>query len=114
MLKLQTLTGLALVLCAASVAADVMPSWRDGASREAIVNFVERVTKSGGDDFVPADDRIAVFDNDGTLWSEQPLYFQLLFAMDRVKALAPNHPEWASKQPFKAVLENDMKALAAS
>jgi phosphoserine phosphatase len=72
------------------------------------------VTDKGGPDYVPPAERIAVFDNDGTLWSEKPLYFQLLFAIDRIKALAPQHPEWKTQQPFKAVLENDIKALAAS
>jgi phosphoglycolate phosphatase-like HAD superfamily hydrolase len=78
------------------------------------VDFVTRVTKEGGTDFVPAGERIAVFDNDGTLWSEQPIYSQIAFALDRVKALAPQHPEWKQKQPFKGVLEGDMKAVIAS
>lgn len=78
------------------------------------MEFVKRVTQTGSPDFVPAAERIAVFDNDGTLWSEQPFYFQGLFVFDRVRALAPQHPEWKDKQPFKAVLENDMKALAAA
>jgi len=94
--------------------ADPLPSWNDGATKARIVAFVKAVTGPGGKDFVPAAERIAVFDNDGTLWSEQPMYFQLAFALDRVKALAPQHPEWKSKQPFKAALEGDMKALAAA
>jgi phosphoglycolate phosphatase-like HAD superfamily hydrolase len=92
----------------------VLPSWNEGASRTAIVEFVERVTDPESRDFVPEPERIAVFDNDGTLWSEQPAYFQLFFAMDRVRAMAPEHPEWATTQPFKAVLDGDMEALAAS
>jgi phosphoglycolate phosphatase-like HAD superfamily hydrolase len=92
----------------------ILPSWNDGASRKAIVDFVGRVSRPGGPDFVPVAERIAVFDNDGTLWSEQPIYNQLAFAFDRVKALATQRPEWRDKQPFKSVLEGDMKALAAS
>ena len=95
-------------------AADPLPSWRDGAAKTAIIQFVDRVTKDDSPDYLAASERIATFDNDGTLWSEHPAYFQLLFAMDRVKALAPKHPEWKSTQPFKAVLEGDMKTLAAS
>lgn len=93
---------------------DRLPSWNDGPNKQAIVSFVERVTREGGPDFVPVVERIAVFDNDGTLWSEQPIYFQFAFALDRVKALAPHHPEWKTQQPFKAVLDGDMKALLAS
>jgi len=88
--------------------------WNDGTAKKAIVDFVARVTTKRGADFVPEAERIAVFDNDGTLWCEQPFYFQGLFAFDRIKALAPEHPEWKERQPFKAVLDNDMKALAAS
>ncbi|MFR0687908.1 HAD family hydrolase [Enterobacterales bacterium AE_CKDN230030158-1A_HGKHYDSX7] len=95
-------------------AADVLPSWNDGPSRQAIIGFVEAVTREGTKDFVPPAERIAVFDNDGTLWSEQPMYFQVLFALDEVKRQAPQHPEWKDRQPFKAVLEDDHKALAAS
>jgi hypothetical protein len=95
-------------------AAEPLPSWNDGPARAAIVSFVGQVTKAGSPGFVPPDERIAVFDNDGTLWAEQPMYFQLAFAIDRVKALAPQHPEWKTQQPFKAVLEGDMKTLAAS
>ena len=93
---------------------DALPSWNDGQAKQAIVAFVKDVTTAGGSNFVPQPERIAVFDNDGTLWSEQPAYFQLLFAIDRVKALAPKNPDWKSKQPFKAVLEGDMTTLAAS
>jgi phosphoserine phosphatase len=91
-----------------------LPSWNDGAVKSSITDFVARVTTHGGAEFVPPAERIATFDNDGTLWAEQPAYFQLLFAIDRVKALAPQHPEWETQQPYKAVLEGDMQALAAS
>ncbi len=94
-------------------AADPLPSWNDTAPKKAIVAFVEKVTREGGADFVPVPERIAVFDNDGTLWAEQPAYFQLLFVIDRVKALAPEHPEWREKEPFASVLKGDMKGLAA-
>ena len=90
-------------------AADALPSWNDGAAKAAIVDFVTRVTTEGGPDFVTVAERIATFDNDGTLWSEQPLYFQFLFTFDRVKALAPQHPEWRSEEPFRSVLAGDMK-----
>ncbi|MCC2690994.1 MAG: haloacid dehalogenase [Rhizobiaceae bacterium] len=93
---------------------DPLPSWNDGAAKQAIVDFVGRVTRAGGPDFVPPAERIATFDNDGTLWAEQPTYFQLAFALDRVKALAPQHPEWKETEPFKAVIEGDLKALAPS
>lgn len=99
---------------APAVSEDPLSSWNDGAPKKAIVAFVDRVTTEGSPDFVPAAERIATFDNDGTLWVEQPLYTQFLFAIDRIKAMAPQHPEWKNKQPFKAVLEGDMKALAAS
>ncbi len=107
---------IALILCGTTISSadDPLPSWKDGPAKNGIVEFVSRVTTQGGADYVPAAERIAVFDNDGTLWSEQPAYFQLLFAMDRVSALAADHPEWKTEQPFQAVLENDMKALAAS
>ena len=101
-------------LVTAAQAADPLPSWNAGSSKTDIMAFVAEVTQEGGADFIPPGDRIAVFDNDGTLWSEQPLYFQLLFAMDRVKALAPQHPDWQTEQPFKAVLDDDREALAES
>jgi len=93
---------------------DPLSSWNDGEAKSRIVKFVQAVTDNASKDHVPASDRIAVFDNDGTLWSEQPMYFQLAFAIDRVKVLAPKHPEWKARQPFKAALEGDAKALAAS
>ena len=94
--------------------ADPLPSWNDGATKKAIVDFVSRVTRQGGPDFVQPSERIATFDNDGTLWSEQPIYFQLAFALDRVKALAPKHQDWKQKQPFKGILDGDMKAVVAA
>ena len=96
----------------AQAQSDPLPSWNDGAVKTSIVNFVARVTTQGGPDFVPAEQRIATFDNDGTLWIEQPMYVQLAFVLDRVKALAPLNPSWATTQPFKAVLDGDLRALA--
>ncbi len=93
---------------------DPLPSWNDGAAKAAIVAFVEKVTKEGGPDFVPVPERVATFDNDGTLWAEQPIYFQFAFAIDRVAALAPEHPDWTEKQPFKGILEGDLKAALAT
>jgi len=98
--------------CAASQ--DPLPSWNDGSTKKAILEFVAAVTEKGGKDYVEPAERIAVFDNDGTLWVEYPMYTQALFAFDRVKKLAPEHPEWKTKQPFKGVLEGDMKAVGAS
>jgi phosphoglycolate phosphatase-like HAD superfamily hydrolase len=88
--------------------------WNDGAARAAIIEFVEAVTREGGAGHVPPEERVAVFDNDGTLWCEQPFYIQLAFVLDRVRALAGEHPEWRTTQPFQAVLENDQKALGAA
>src|SRR5688572_13789913 len=108
------LPGLAMVVAACALAGvaaaqtDPLPSWNDGASKQAIQRFVTDVTKEGGPHYVPAAERIATFDNDGTLWSEQPLYFQLAFALDRVKALAPQHPEWKTAEPFKTLLAGDV------
>jgi len=93
--------------------ADPLPSWNEGPSKKGIVEFVTQVTKEGSPNFVRGAERIAVFDNDGTLWSEQPAYFQLLFALDRVKALMPSHPEWKDQEPFKSILADDMKGLLA-
>lgn len=92
---------------------NVLPSWNEGAPKNAIVDFVTKTTTVGSPDFIPVRDRIATFDNDGTLWSEQPLYFQLAFAIDRIRAMAPAHPEWKNRQPFKALLEGDMKTVFA-
>ncbi|UKJ06550.1 HAD family hydrolase [Solitalea lacus] len=93
---------------------DPLPSWNDGEVKKAIIAFVEKTTKEGTSDFIRKEDRIATFDNDGTLWSEQPVYFQLFFAIDRIKAMSPQHPEWKTKEPFKSVLANDMKGIIAS
>jgi hypothetical protein len=92
---------------------DPLPTWNDTGSKNDIFNFVERVTKQGSPDFVPEGDRIATFDNDGTLWAEQPMYFQLLFALDRVKVLAPKHPEWKTEEPFASLLKGDIRGALA-
>jgi len=97
----------------AESAVDPMPSWNEGPTKQAILDFVEAVTTEGSPSFVPQADRIATFDNDGNLWSEQPFYFQLQFAIDEVKKMAPDHPVWQDQQPFKALLEGDMEALMA-
>ena len=101
------------VLAPATLVAQQLPSWNDTAPKAAIVAFVERVSKEGSSDFVPAAERIAVFDNDGTLWAEQPMYFQFLFMLDRIKELAPQHPEWQGKEPYASVLKGDAKAALA-
>ena len=101
-------------LCSAANAADPLPSWNDGTAKEAILKFVTTVTDKSSKDYVEPAKRIATFDNDGTLWVEYPMYTQVLFAFDRVKKLAPQHPEWKTKQPFKALLAGDMKTVAAS
>jgi phosphoglycolate phosphatase-like HAD superfamily hydrolase len=112
--KLFALVALCIVsLSLSALAADPLSSWNDNAPKRAIVAFVEKVTKPGSPDFVPAAERIATFDNDGTLWAEQPMYFQLLFALDRVKALAPQHPEWNTKEPFASLLKGDLKTALA-
>jgi phosphoserine phosphatase len=112
---LSSLLIAVLVLAAAMArAAEPLPSWNDGAAKSRILGFVQAVTDRNSVDYVAPADRIAVFDNDGTLWSEQPAYFQLAFAIDRVKAMAPRNPHWKRQQPFKAILEGDMKTLAAS
>jgi len=92
---------------------DLLPSWNDGATKASILDFVARVTKSGGRDYVIPEKRIATFDNDGTLWSEQPYYFQVDFALDQIKAMAPQHPEWQDKEPYKSVLAGDVKSVLA-
>src|SRR5450432_448244 len=97
----------------ADIASDPLPSWNDTASKKAITTFVERVTKQGSPDLVPEAERIATFDNDGTLWAEQPIYFQLAFALDRVKVLAEQHPEWKDKEPFASLLKGDLKGALA-
>src|ERR1700712_2939060 len=100
---------LALPALAQSPTPDPLPSWNDTATKAAVVTFVERVTKPSSPDLVPPAERIATFDNDGTLWAEQPLYFQIFFALDRIKVLAPQHPEWKTKEPFASVLKGDLK-----
>jgi phosphoglycolate phosphatase-like HAD superfamily hydrolase len=97
----------------ADLADNTLPSWNDTASKRAIITFVERVTEPGSSYFVPEAERIATFDNDGTLWAEQPIYFQLAFALDRVKALAEQHPEWKDKEPFASLLKGDLKGALA-
>jgi phosphoglycolate phosphatase-like HAD superfamily hydrolase len=94
-------------------AAGDLPSWNEGEARQSILDFVAKVTTSGSPDFVPPAERIATFDNDGTLWAEQPLYFQIVFAVDRIKELTPQHPEWMEQDPFKSVLAGDMKTAFA-
>jgi hypothetical protein len=109
------LPALIPVLAAAqtSAAGNPLPSWNDTESKKAILSFVDRVTKQGSPDFVPEAERIATFDNDGTLWAEQPMYFQLLFALDRVKVLAPQHPEWKEREPFASLLKGDVRGALA-
>jgi phosphoglycolate phosphatase-like HAD superfamily hydrolase len=104
---------MAALSTSAAQTADPLPSWNDGKARQAIVNFVANVTKEGSPGFVPVAERIATFDNDGTLWAEQPMYIQLLFGLDRIKELAPQHPEWKDKEPFKSVLAGDVKSAFA-
>jgi phosphoserine phosphatase len=108
------LVAILVVSAATAAETDSLPSWNDGPTKQAIVDFVTKVTEPESADYVPIKDRVATFDNDGTLWLEQPNYVQLAFALDRIKQLAPEHPEWKDKQPFKAVLEGDMKTVAAS
>lgn len=109
---LQSIT-LLLVFVKLAIANDPLPSWNDTPPKKAMVEFVAKVTREGSHDFVPIAERIATFDNDGTLWAEQPMYFQGLFALDRVKALAPKHPEWKTKGPFASLLRGDLKTAFA-
>ncbi|MGA8164470.1 MAG: HAD family hydrolase [Waddliaceae bacterium] len=112
-LKLKSMALFALLLsCQESKSSDPLPSWNDTGSKRAIVQFVNKVSTKGSENYVPPDKRIAVFDNDGTLWSEKPAYFQLLFAIDRVKELADQHPDWKTTQPFQAVIEGNLEALS--
>jgi phosphoglycolate phosphatase-like HAD superfamily hydrolase len=104
---------LVLALGFSVAAADPLPSWNESAPKQALVSFVEKVTKEGSTDFVPPAERIAVFDNDGCLWSEQPMYFQAFFVFDRIKQMAPRHPEWKDQEPFASVLRGDMKSALA-
>jgi hypothetical protein len=102
-----------MAFAAPSQAKDPMPSWNDAAAKKSIVSFVEKTTNNDSADFVPTAERIAVFDNDGTLWAEQPMYFQAFFIFDRIKELAPQHPDWISKEPFASVLKGDVNAALA-
>lgn len=102
-----------LLLTSAAFASDPLPSWNDGPAKQGIISFVEKVTKDGSPAYVPPAERIAAFDNDGTLWCEQPLPVQLYFALDRVRALAPQHPEWKTKEPFASLLKGDLKTASA-
>jgi phosphoglycolate phosphatase-like HAD superfamily hydrolase len=116
-LRASLVALIALFVLAAGPAfaqSDPLPSWNDGVVKKSITDFVARTTTPGEPDFVPVPERIATFDNDGTLWAEQPAYFQAAFAFDRIRALAPQYPKWKTQQPFKAVLDKDMKALSAA
>jgi len=107
-----TAGALALAACGPMPPSDALPSWNDGPARTAILAFVQQVTDPAGPGFVPESERVAVFDNDGTLWAEQPMYFQLAFALDRVRAMAPDNPEWTTTAPYDAILSGDPAALA--
>ncbi len=111
---LTGLLALVLAMLASTLAnaAEVLPSWNEGATRTRIIEFVTAATTEGGPGYIAPADRIAVFDNDGTLWAEQPAYFQLFFAIDRIKAMAPQHPEWNDTEPFKSILAGDMAGFA--
>src|SRR6185437_2402983 len=108
-----TLWAAALIVSPALAADDPLPSWSDGPARAAIVRFVGDVTREGGPDFVPVEQRIAAFDNDGTLWTEQPYYNQVAFALDRIKALSGEHPDWKDRPPFRYVLDGNLNAILA-
>lgn len=107
------LTWLLLTLAGNALGADALMSWNEGPVKTGIIRFVQAVTDDDGKEYIPPEQRIAVFDNDGTLWAEQPVYFQALFAMDRVKALAPQHPEWNEREPFASLLQGDLKSVMA-
>ena len=114
-IRRRLIAGLSAVVLASSGAlaqSDPLPSWNDSAVKQSITEFVSRVTMQGRD-IVPVAERIAVFDNDGTLWMEQPIYFQAAFAFDRIKAMAPQHPEWKTRQPFKGLIDGDLEAVLA-
>lgn len=115
-LNIPMLVGVLTIFTACTYvhAADPLPSWNDTTPKQAIVAFVEKVTKPGSPDFIPAAERIATFDNDGTLWAEKPMPFQILFVFDRIKALAPQHPEWKTNEPYASLLKGNLKGLAAS
>src|SRR5262245_64338300 len=103
---------LVLLPLAALAQKDPLPSWNEGAAKKSIVEFVKAVTTKGGKDYVPPAERVATFDNDGTLWAEQPMYFQFIFMLDQVKAAAPKHPEWKDNPAFQALVKQDHEALA--
>ncbi len=113
LMAVALLCTMAFATTVVQAADDPLPSWNDGKSKRSIVDFVTKVTTEGSPDFIPVAQRIACFDNDGTLWAEQPMYFQLLFALDRVKALAPQHPEWKDQEPFASLLKGDVKGALA-
>src|SRR5204862_8005006 len=112
-LLVAALVGVVAFTATIARAADPLASWNDGPAKQAIVEFVKATTTQGSPQFVPPEERIATFDNDGTLWCEQPMYFQMLFALDRAKALAPQHPEWKTKEPFASLLKGDLKGALA-
>jgi len=115
-MKITTYASVSVILALLAtplLADDPLPSWNDGPAKQSIIAFVEKVTHPGSPDFVPVPERIATFDNDGTLWAEQPMYFQAFFIFDRIKALAPSHPEWATQEPYASVLKGDMKGALA-
>lgn len=112
-MKIAVVAALSALWVSKLIAADPLPAWNESAAKASIVAFVEKVTREGSPDFVPAAERVATFDNDGTLWAEQPIYFQAFFAFDRIKALAPQHPEWKDQEPYAAVLRGDTKAVLA-
>src|SRR5437016_3338623 len=115
--EISLLLKACLLICAGCTsvraAGDPLISWNDGPAKKAIVEFVEKTTSARSPDFIPPAERIATFDNDGTLWCEQPMYLQFLFALDRVKELAPQHPEWKEKEPFASLLKGDVKGALA-
>lgn len=110
--QLMVALAVSLAFVSAVLAKDRLPSWNEGKTKQAIQAFVHSVTDKGSPSYVPPEDRIAVFDNDGTLWVEQPIYTQVVFAIDRVAALAPKHPEWKTTEPFKSILSGDREAMA--
>ncbi len=112
--QLAALTAFSLTFASSISRADDLPSWKDGATKQAIVDFVSQVSTEGSSGYVAPAERVAVFDNDGTLWGEQPMYVQLAFVLDRIKMIAPQHPEWTHSEPFKSVLAGDLEGLAAS
>jgi len=110
---LPLIVGILMLTGAQAQSADILSSWNDGPTRERVVSFVRAATERGGSGFIPPAERIAVFDNDGTLWAEQPVYFQVLFIADRIRALSPKHPEWQTQEPYASVLRGDLKSVAA-